>query len=158
MAKDKTDLSASIIRATWMTQEALRRIHNRDLPWGLAEITAEPIRRGRPLSELVDEELARRFPKNLSGWEDVPSAIPGNEALRTILVHGHCIGAGALLSFDATCELCFRGLDDHYSVWEPVSLEMRLDPGFCHFTWTNERHYGLWNFAMSEPKGGKLPA
>src|SRR3989338_8255889 len=94
-AKQQLSISFSIMLPMEMTRAALRLIEGGDFPWGQADITAEPVRRGRDLMYLTDPLGV------LCGYEDAMN----DEVLQTVRVKGYYLGRCGFVQFESKCEL-----------------------------------------------------
>ena len=136
-AKERLSISFSIMLPMEMTRAALRLIEGSDLPWGQADITAEPVREGCPLFV-----LQRGY--SHSGFYEYKDAT-NDEVLRTIHIKGCYLGHGGFVQFESKCEL-----RNYRSMWEPRIVDVRIGDINRHFYYINEWREDRYNSKITE--------
>ncbi len=122
-AKQQLSISCSIMLSMEMTKAALRLIEGSDFPLGQADITAEPVRKGRDLMCLTDPLGV------LCGYEDATN----DEILRSVRIKGYYLGRSGFVKFVSKCEL-----HNYRSMWEPRFVDVKIGDTNRHFYYINE--------------------
>lgn len=129
-AKQQLSLSFSIMLPMEMTRAAIRLIEGSDFPWGQADITAEPVRNGRWIIDLIED-----------GYEDAVN----DEVIRTVRIKGYYLGRGGFVQFESKCEL-----HNYRSMWEPRFVDVKIGDTNRHFYYINEWRGDRYSSTINE--------
>ena len=130
-AKQQLSISFSIMLPMEMTRAALRLIEGSDFPWGQVDITAEPVRKDRWISNFMMED----------GYEDATN----DEVLRAVRIKGYYLGRGGFVQFESKCEL-----HNYRFMWEPRFVDVKIGDTNRHFYYINEWRENRYNPTIKE--------